>query len=114
MAMQRKPDFKGQVTFLDADAVDEVRSRFNRPDLSGGEFQRNLVVRGVELSQWVGKCFLFQGVVFEGSEECKPCYWMDQAVAPGTEEFLRLRFRGGLRARILSDGVLSVSPEAAY
>jgi molybdopterin synthase catalytic subunit len=101
-----KPDFKGQVTFLDADAVDAVRSHFNRPDLSSGEFRRNLVVRGVELSQWVGKRFLFQGVVFEGSEECKPCYWMDDAVASGTEEFLKARFRGGLRARILSDGML--------
>jgi hypothetical protein len=34
---------------------------------------------------------------------------MDQAVAPGAEEFLKTRFRGGLRARILSDGVLRVS-----
>lgn len=107
-----KPDFKGQVTFLDADAVDAARSHFNRPDLSSGEFRRNLVVRGVELSQWAGKRFLFQGVVFEGSEECKPCYWMDDAVAPGAEEFLKTRFRGGLRARILSDGIIRVSSKS--
>jgi molybdopterin synthase catalytic subunit len=108
-----KPDFKGQVTFLDADAVDAVRSHFNRPDLSSGEFRRNLVVRGVELSQWAGKRFLFQGVVFEGSEECKPCYWMDDAVASGAEEFLKARFRGGLRARILSDGIIRVSSKSS-
>ena len=108
-----KPDFKGQVTFLDADAVDAVRVHFNRPDLSAGEFRRNLVVRGVELSEWVGKTFKFQGVVFEGAEECKPCYWMDEAVAPGTEDFLKTRFRGGLRARILSDGALLASSTAA-
>lgn len=107
-----KPDFKGQVTFLDADAVEAVRSHFNRPDLSSGEFRRNLVVRGVELSQWVGKRFLFQGVLFEGTEECKPCYWMNDAVASGAEEFLQARFRGGLRARILSDGVLHVSTKS--
>jgi molybdopterin synthase catalytic subunit len=106
-----KPDFKGQVTFFDADAVQALRAEFKRPDLSGGEFRRNLIVRGVDLSAWVGKRFVFQGVAFEGSEECKPCYWMDQAVAPGAEEFLKSRFRGGLRARILSDGVLKVSPE---
>jgi molybdopterin synthase catalytic subunit len=106
-----KPDFKGQVTFLDADAVDAVRFQFNRPDLSSSDFRRNLVVRGVELSEWVGKRFRFHGVVFEGSEECKPCYWMDEAVAPGVEEFLKSRFRGGLRARILSDGILRVSSQ---
>jgi molybdopterin synthase catalytic subunit len=101
-----KPDFKGQVTFIDASAVEAVRREFGKPDLSSAVFRRNLVVRGTDLSAWVGKRFLFQGIEFEGSEECKPCYWMDEAVAPGTEEFLKRRFYGGLRARILTDGWL--------
>lgn len=101
-----KPDFKGQVTFFDARAVDAVREHFNLPDLSASVFRRNLIVRGVDLEAWVGRRFRFQGVEFEGSEECRPCYWMDEAVAPGAEEFLKSRFRGGLRARILSDGIL--------
>jgi molybdopterin synthase catalytic subunit len=103
-----KPDFKGQVTFFDAAAVQAVRDRFSQPELSGSLFRRNLIVRGVDLAEWVGKRFRFQGVEFEASEECKPCYWMDEAVAPGAEEFLKANFRGGLRARILSDGVLTV------
>lgn len=103
-----KEDFKGQVTFFDAAAVDAVREQFNRPDLSSGEFRRNLIVRGVDLSGWVGKRFRFQNIEFEGSEECKPCYWMDEAVAPGVENFLKAPFRGGLRARIRSSGVLRV------
>jgi FdhD protein len=45
------------------------------------------------------------GVLFEGVEECKPCYWMDAAVAPGANAFLA--GRGGLRCRILEDGILS-------
>lgn len=104
-----KPDFKGQVTFFDADAVEAVTKQFNRLDLSSGEFRRNLIVRGVDLSAWVGKRFRFQGVEFEGSEECKPCYWMDEEVAPGVEDFLKSHFRGGLRARILSNGLLRLS-----
>ncbi len=101
-----KEDFKGQVTFFAAEAVDAVRREFRKPDLSSGEFRRNLIVRGVDLSEWVGKRFRFQGIEFEGSEECKPCYWMDQVAGDGAEEFLKADFRGGLRARILSDGVL--------
>ena len=103
-----KPDFKGQVTFFDAAAVQAVRDRFSQPELSSSLFRRNLIVRGIDLAEWVGKRFRFQGVEFEASEECKPCYWMDEAVAPGAEEFLKANFRGGLRARILSDGVLAV------
>jgi MOSC domain-containing protein YiiM len=37
-------------------------------------------------------------------EECRPCYWMDRAFAPGAYEFLK--GRGGLRAKILCDGML--------
>jgi hypothetical protein len=99
-------NFKGQVSFFNAEAVDGVREQFGLADLPASIFRRNLIVRGVDLSQWVGKRFRFQGVEFEGSEECRPCYWMDQAAAPGVEDFLKEKFRGGLRARILSDGVL--------
>lgn len=107
-----KPDFKGQVTFLDAAVVAAVRERFALPDLTASAFRRNLVVRGIDLAAWVGKRFRFQGVEFEGSEECKPCYWMDQAAAPGVEDFLKQHARGGLRARILSDGILKAGVSA--
>ena len=80
----------------------------NSLDLSSSEFRRNLVVRGADLSAWVGKNFRFQGIEFEGSEDCKPCYWMDEAVAPGTDELLKKQFQGGLRARILTDGWLRI------
>ena len=101
-----KENFKGQVTFFDAGAVQGVRDRFSKPDLSSSVFRRNLIVRGVDLGGWVGKRFRFQGIEFEATEECKPCYWMDEVVSPGAEDFLKQNFRGGLRARILTSGVL--------
>jgi molybdopterin synthase catalytic subunit len=104
-----KPDFKGQVTFFDAAAVDAVRENFAQPQLSSSVFRRNLIVRGIDLAAWVGRRFVFQGVTFEASEECKPCYWMDETVAPGAEEFLKANFRGGLRARICSSGILKIT-----
>lgn len=103
-----KPDFKGQVTFFDAAVVEAVRGHFSLPDLSSSVFRRNLVVRGVDLSAWKGRRFRFHGIEFEGSEECRPCYWMDQVAGPGAEAFLTENFRGGLRARILSGGILKV------
>jgi len=103
-----RPDFKGQVTFFDAVVADEVRTHFKLPKLPASVFRRNLIVRGADLSKWLGKRFTFQGVVFEGAQECKPCEWMSRVVAPGCEEFLKPKFRGGLRARILTDGILRV------
>ena len=52
----------------------------------------------------IGQRFTLQGIEFEGSEECRPCYWMDQAVGEGVHE--ALKGYGGLRARILTSGVL--------
>ena len=101
-----KPDFKGQVTFIDAEVIDAVREKFALPDLPAGAFRRNLVVRGVDFKNWIGKRFTFQGIEFQGSEECAPCHWMDEAAAPGVEDFLKGNCGGGLRARILTDGVL--------
>ena len=54
------------------------------------------------MNQLIGKRFTIGEVEFEGSEEAKPCYWMNRACAPGVEEFLR--GKGGLRARIRRSG----------
>ncbi len=105
-----KPGGRGQVTFLDADVVDAVRRDFKLPRLPASVFRRNLIVRGVDggLARWLGETFEFQAVRFEGAQECKPCVWMDRVVAPGVQAFLKESFRGGLRARVLSTGMLRV------
>jgi MOSC domain-containing protein YiiM len=56
------------------------------------------------LNSLVGVEFTVQGIRFDGVEECRPCYWMDQVIGPGAEAALRKR--GGLRARILTSGRL--------
>ena len=68
--------------------------------------RRNVITAGVDLNSLIGKKFILQGVEFEGTCECSPCYWMDAAIAPGAEA--ALQGRGGLRARILTGGKLRV------
>jgi MOSC domain-containing protein YiiM len=99
-----KEDYKGQITFFAWEIFDTARAQFGVPALSPGAFRRNVVIGGVDLNALIGRRFSLGGVEFEGTVECKPCYWMDQAVAPGTEAWLR--GHGGLRARILTDGTL--------
>ena len=103
-----KPDYKGQVTFFEAAVVEEVRRNFKLPKLPASVFRRNLIVEGVDLREWKGKRFMFQGVEFEGSQECWPCQWMDRAIADGAQEFLKGKFRGGLRAKVVTSGMLRV------
>lgn len=103
-----KPDYAGQITFFSWEVFEEAKRRFARPALSGGAFRRNVLVAGVDLTEWEGRKFSLQGVEFEAAGEAKPCYWMNQAVAPGAEEWLR--GHGGLRARIIRGGTLRVGP----
>ena len=99
-----EPGAKTQVTFVDRKVVDEMCRTLGivRPDYSS--LRRNVLVSGVDLNSLIGKTFAIDGVFFEGVEECKPCYWMDEAVAPGANAFLA--GRGGLRCRILNGGIL--------
>ncbi|MBG7608121.1 MAG: molybdenum cofactor biosysynthesis protein [Verrucomicrobia bacterium] len=105
-----KDEFKGQVTFFSAEVLEELREKYGEVDVKA--LRRNVLVRGGDLEGLVGKRFSVQGVEFEGSEECKPCYWMDQAVGEGAEEFLKGKCRGGLRAKILTDGKIQICPRA--
>lgn len=103
---EKRCGHKGQVTLMSIEAVDEVRCQFGLPDLPTTVFRRNLIVSGLNLAALVGERFYIQGIEFEGSEQCLPCRWMDRMVAEGARTFMKDNFRGGLRARLLSDGVL--------
>lgn len=101
-----KDDYAGQITFFAAEVYDEIRRALNQPDRPAAVFRRNVLTRGADLNALIGQEFEVQGVRFAGVRECSPCYWMDQAFAPGAEAWLK--GRGGLRARILSSGRLKV------
>jgi hypothetical protein len=99
-----KNSYKGQITFFSLEVFDALQRELNLPGAQPAATRRNALVSGVDLNSLVGKEFEIQGVRFVGVEECKPCYWMDSALGPGAETWLQ--GRGGLRARILSDGIL--------
>ncbi|HEY3900988.1 MAG TPA: molybdenum cofactor biosysynthesis protein [Chthoniobacter sp.] len=101
-----KPDYKGQITFFPAETFEELCAKFDVWDKPPSVLRRNVITRGVDLYALVGREFTIQGVRFQGMAECSPCYWQDGAFAPGAEQ--ALKGRGGLRAKILSTGVLSI------
>ncbi|MDB4765100.1 MOSC domain-containing protein [Akkermansiaceae bacterium] len=100
-------DYKGQITFFDYAVYEAVKAEFDLPELDVSAFRRNAVVSGIDLKALIGQTFKIGELEFEGTQEAKPCYWMDEACAPGVEKFLR--GQGGLRCRILKGGTLSRS-----
>lgn len=100
----REQNHKGQIAFFALESHDAISRALRVPERPPSVYRRNVITRGVDLNSLVGQEFELQGIRFMGVEECRPCHWMDEALAPGAEDMLK--GRGGLRARILTDGVL--------
>jgi MOSC domain-containing protein YiiM len=100
-----KFSYKGQVTFFAEEVFHALCDELGIHDKPASVLRRNVITRGQDLSNLIGIKFEIQGVHLRGVEECRPCFWMDQAFAPGAEKLLR--GRGGLRARILTSGIIT-------
>lgn len=100
-----QPGGKTQITFVSREVVTEMCAALGLAEIDFSVLRRNILISGVDLNTLIGHRFRIGSVVFEGVEECKPCYWMDEAVAPGANAFLV--GRGGLRCRILEGGTIA-------
>ena len=99
-----KENYKGQITFLDDAVYQPLCEGVDAKDCEPERLRRNVLIKGADLNALIGQTFEISGIQFHGMEECSPCFWMNQAVGEGAEDFLKNQ--GGLRAKILSDGEL--------
>jgi MOSC domain-containing protein YiiM len=100
-----KEDYKGQVTFFSKEVFDDLCGQLGLQGTSPAVTRRNVMVSGAPLNDMIGQEFEIQGIRFLGVEECRPCAWMNHAFGHQQAE-AKMKGRGGLRARILTDGVL--------
>lgn len=104
-----KENYKGQITFFAWEVFVALRESLGlETEKTPADTRRNVITEGIALNDWIGRKFELQGILFEGVEECRPCYWMDSAFRVGAED--ELKGRGGLRARILTTGDLITGP----
>ena len=87
------------LTLIEAEVVDDLGLAPEVP-------RRNVVTRGIDLNALVGRRFRVGEVECEGQRLCEPCAHLQRLTDPG---LLRpLVHRGGLRADIVSGGVIRV------
>jgi MOSC domain-containing protein YiiM len=98
-----EPDF--ELTLIEAEAI-EAAAREYKVTLSPGDARRNLVTRGVPLNDLVGRDFVIGDVKVHGIRLCEPCGHLEGLT--GLSVIKALRHRGGLRAQILTQGVIRV------
>jgi MOSC domain-containing protein YiiM len=100
-----KPDPQHELTLIEAEAI-EAALREYKVSLAPGEPRRNVVTRDVPLNHLVGRDFMIGGVKVHGIRLCEPCSHLEGLT--GSPVIKALRHRGGLRAQILTQGVIRV------
>jgi len=96
------------ITLIEAETF-ESQSAQHGLDLDPAAARRQVLVRGIDLGNFVGRRFRVGELVCEGEERCEPCNHLAKLV--GTQVVLRGLLHSGLRARILKGGMIRVGDE---
>jgi len=95
------------VTLIESEALAAAREAYD-VDLESGAHRRNITTRKVALNHLVGERFRVGEAVVEGIGLCEPCGYMESlADQPNAAD--ALIHRGGLDARIVESGAISVA-----
>ena len=98
-----EPDF--ELTLIEAEAIEAILREY-KLTMAAGEARRNVVTHGVPLNHLVGREFTIGPVKIRGIRLCEPCGHLEAIT--GLPLIKGLRHRGGLRAQILTQGVIHV------
>lgn len=99
----RRPDF--ELTLIEREKIEAFAAESELP-FTAARARRNLVTTGVDLNALVGREFLIGSVRIRGVRLCEPCAYLAKISFP--ETLRGLVHKGGLRARIISEGVIRV------
>ena len=97
------PDY--QVTLIELENI-QAFTEITGLQLTLDMPRRNIVTRGVRLNAFLGNRFRVGQVLLEGLELCEPCRLFAKRTHAAVLEFFP--DKGGLRARILSGGIIKV------
>ena len=95
-----------QITLIESENIDYYNKTFNT-NFNYLDFRRNIVTKGIELNNLVGKNIVIGDVKLKVTDLCRPCKNLQDRLGQNNiiKEFLR---RGGLRCEILTSGVINV------
>ena len=100
-----QPGSGREVTLIEIEAIEALKRDYDI-ELNPGESRRNIVTRGVSLNHLVGREFKIGDVALRGTRLCEPCSHLQKLTRQGVMR--GLVHRGGLRAEIVTSGMLQV------
>ena len=103
---QENNSVRNQITLIESENIDYYNNKF-KSNYSFLDFRRNVITKGIELNDLVGKKLLIGNIKVEGHDLCRPCKHLEETLNGKDiiKEFLR---RGGLRCEILTSGTINL------
>ena len=98
-----------QLTLIESENIDYYNTKYGL-DIPYKDFRRNVVTKGIQLNDLIGKKIKIGNVEVEGIDLCRPCRHLTEVLNQSNilKEFLR---RGGLRCQILNSSTINVDDE---
>ena len=95
-----------QLSLIESENIDEYNIKFGL-DIPYINFRRNIITKGIQLNDLIGKKLQIGNVELEGVELCRPCRHLTEMLNQKNilKEFMR---KGGLRCKILSSSKISI------
>lgn len=98
-----------QLTLIESENIDYYNTKYGL-DIPYKDFRRNVVTKGIQLNDLIGKKIKIGNVEVEGIDLCRPCRHLKEVLNQSNilKEFLR---RGGLRCQILKSSTINIDDE---
>ena len=95
-----------QLSLIESENIDYYNIKYGL-DIPYVDFRRNIITKGIQLNNLIGKKLLVGDVELEGIDLCRPCRHLTEVLGEDNmlKEFLR---RGGLRCQVLSSSKIKI------
>ena len=103
---------KRQVTMIQAEHIDALRSILNKPIIVPELLRRNIVVKGINLLALKDKKFRIGNAIFETTGLCHPCSRMEVNLGEGG--YNAMRGHGGITAKVISNGEIRLGDSVYF
>ena len=101
-----------QLSLIESENIDYYNIKYGL-DIPYVNFRRNIVTKGIQLNDLIGKKLKIGDAEVEGVDLCRPCKHLTEVLNQSNilKEFLR---RGGLRCQILSSSKINIGDKIIF